>query len=203
MSGKRGKKKPDPEPGRPTPVLQGPRVTLRPPVAGDADAARRIGLHPEILRLFGDQPEDEWRELTPQESEDLLEALASIGDRVTWVVDAGSGFIGSASLHSFGGDGTTAAYAIGLLAPDLLGHGLGTEVTRLVLAHAFDDLGLSELAVRVLEFNTRAIGCYARCGFSALRREPDAVTLDGVSYADEIMHLEAGDYRRLAETWVP
>ena len=80
----------------------------------------------------------------------------------------------------------------------MLGHGLGTEVTRLVLAHAFDDLGLSELTVRVLEFNSRAIGCYARCGFSPLRREPDAVTLDGVSYADEIMHLEADDYRRLA-----
>ena len=96
---------------------------------------------------------------------------------MTWVVDAGSGFIGSASLHSFGGDGTTAAYAVGLLTPDVLGHGLGTEVTRLVLAHAFDDLGLRELTVRVLEFNSRAIGCYARCGFSALRREPDAVTL--------------------------
>ena len=83
----------------------------------------------------------------------------------------------------------------------MLGHGLGTEVTRLVLAHAFDDLGLSELTVRVLEFNSRAIGCYARCGFSPLRREPDAVTLDGVSYADEIMHLEADDYRRLVATW--
>ena len=44
--------------------------------SADADAARRIGLYPEILRFFGDQPEDEWRELTPEESEDLLEALA-------------------------------------------------------------------------------------------------------------------------------
>jgi len=201
VSARHRKKKPDPEPARPTPVLHGPRVTLRPPAAADADAARRIGLHPEILRFFGDQPEAEWRELTPEESEELLEALASTADRVTWVVDAGSGFIGSASLHSFGGDGTTAAYAIGLLTPDALGHGLGTEVTRLVLAHAFDDLGLTELTVRVLEFNSRAIGCYARCGFSALRREPDAVTLDGVSYADEIMHLEADDYRRLVAVW--
>ena len=99
---------------------------------------------------------------------------------MTWVVDAGGGFIGSASLHSFGDDGTTAAYAVGLLAPDVLGDGLGDEVTRLVLAHAFDDLGLRELTVRVLEFNSRAIGCYARCGFSPLRREPDAVTLDGI-----------------------
>jgi ribosomal-protein-alanine N-acetyltransferase len=201
MSGKHGKKKPAPQPVRPTPVLRGPRVTLRPPAAEDADAARLIGLHPEIERLFGEEPEEEWRELTPEESEDLLEALASTCDRVTWVVDAGSGFIGSASLHSFGGDGTTAAYAIGLLTPKVLGHGLGTEVTRLVLAYAFDGLGLRELTVRVLEFNSRAIGCYAGCGFTPLRREADAVTLDGVAYADVIMHLEADDYRRLAAAW--
>jgi RimJ/RimL family protein N-acetyltransferase len=186
---------------RPTPVLQGPRVTLRPPAAADADAARRIGLHPEILRMFGDEPTGEWRELTPEESDDLLEALASTEDRVTWVCDAGSGFIGSASLHSFAADETAAAYAIGLLSPDVLGHGIGTEVTRLVLAYAFGDLGLRELTVRVLEFNARAIGCYARCGFSSLRREPDAVTLDGVSYADEIMGLDAERYRLLAATW--
>jgi [ribosomal protein S5]-alanine N-acetyltransferase len=198
MSGKRDKKKPAPGPVRATPVLHGPRVTLRPPLPRDAGAARRIGLHPEILRLFGDEPDGEWRELTAEESSALLEALASTDERVTWVVDAGSGFIGSASLHSFGREGTTAAYAIGLLSPDVLGQGLGTEVTRLVLAYAFDVLGLHELTVRVLEFNARAIGCYARCGFTPLRREPDAVTLDGVSYADEIMHVEADDYRRLA-----
>jgi hypothetical protein len=55
--------------------------------------------------------------------------------------------------------------------------------------------------VRVLEFNSRAIGCYVRCGFSPLRTEPDAVTLRGVSYADEILHLEAGRYRHLAPAW--
>jgi RimJ/RimL family protein N-acetyltransferase len=153
------------------------------------------------LRLFGDEPEEEWRELTPAESAELLEALAATEDRATWVVDAGRGFIGSASLHSFSADGTTAACAIGLLDPSTLGRGLGTEITRLVLAHAFDDLDLGELTVRVLEFNARAIGCYVRCGFTPLRREPEAVTLGGVSYADEIMHLEAGRYRELSTTW--
>jgi [ribosomal protein S5]-alanine N-acetyltransferase len=184
-------------PVRPVPVLRGARVTLRPPVPRDAGAARRIGLHPEILRLFGEQPDGEWRELTRDEAEELLEALAPTEDRVTWVVDAGHGFIGSASLHSFSPDGTTAAYAIGLLDPDVLGRGLGTEVTRLVVAYAFDDLRLRELTVRVLESNVRAIACYARCGFVDLRREPDAVTLDGVSYTDVIMYLESEDYRRL------
>jgi RimJ/RimL family protein N-acetyltransferase len=186
---------------RPTPVLHGARVTLRPPEAADADAARRIGLHPEILRLFGEEAEGDWRELSPEESEELLDALASTGDRVTWVVDAGGGFIGSASLHSFDTGGTTAAFAVGLLDPDVLGCGLGTELTRLVLAYAFGQLGLRELTVRVLEFNTRALDCYARCGFAVLRREPDAVTLDGTPFADVIMHLEAERYRLLSAVW--
>ena len=151
--------------------------------------------------MFGEATEEEWRELTRAESEELLEALAPTEDRVTWVVDAGEGFIGTASLHGFSAAGTTAAYAIGLLSPDALGHGLGTEVTRLVVAYAFRDLGLSELTVRVLEFNSRAIGCYVRCGFTQLRTEPDAVTLGGVPYADEIMHIEAGRYRELAAAW--
>jgi len=186
---------------QPAPMLRGARVTLRSPLTRDAGAARRIGLHPDIVRMFGDEPEVEWRELTRAESEELLEALASTGDRVTWVVDAGDGFIGSASLHSFSEDGTTAAYAIGLLDPEVLGRGLGTEVTRLVLSYAFDRLGLKELTVRVLEFNARAVACYARCGFVELRREPDAVTLSGESCADVIMSLDAARYHELASSW--
>jgi RimJ/RimL family protein N-acetyltransferase len=186
---------------RPAPVLCGPRVTLRPPAAGDADAARRIGVYPEIARLFGDEAGDDWRELTSSEADDLLARLGPAADRVSWVVDAGQGFIGSASLHSFDRDARTAAYAIGLLTPAVLGRGLGTEVTRLVLAHALEDLGLAALSVRVLEFNTRAIACCARCGYVFDRREPDAVTLDGSRYADVIMRLDAERYRRLAPSW--
>jgi [ribosomal protein S5]-alanine N-acetyltransferase len=199
MSGKRRAKTANPLPLRPAPpVLRGPRVTLRPPVAADADAARRIGLHPEIERQFGAQPEPEWRELTPDEAQGLLVTLASADGRVTWVVDAGDGFIGSASLHSFSADDRTAAYAIGLLDPDVLGRGLGTEITKLVLAYAFDELGLQELTVRVLEFNERAVRCYTRCGFVLDHREPDAVVFDGVSHADLIMRLDAARHHDLA-----
>lgn len=185
---------------RPVPVLRGPRVTLRPPAAGDADTARRIGVHPEIHRFFGYEVAD-WRELTPVEAEWLVADLAPSAGAVTWVVDAGSGFIGTAALHSFHEASGSAAYAVGLLTPEALGRGLGTEVTRLVLAHAFGDLELTALTVRVLEFNPRAVACYARCGFIFDRREPDAVILDGASYADVVMRLDAQRYHRLAPSW--
>jgi RimJ/RimL family protein N-acetyltransferase len=184
----------------PAPILRGPGVTLRPPAAGDADAARRIGVHAQIASLFGEEAGASWRELTQSEADDLMARLGSATDRVSWVVDAGNGFIGTASLHSFD-DAGSAAYAVGLLDPNVLGHGFGTEVTRLVLAHAFDDLGLATLTARVLEFNLRAIACYARCGFVFDHREPDAVTLGGVRHADVLMRLDAERYRRLAPSW--
>ena len=186
---------------RPVTVLRGPRVIPRPPEVPDADAVRRIGVHPEIERFFGEETGAEWRESTEEEAEALLAALAPSDDKVGWVVDAGSGFVGTARLHYFDNAAGTAAYAVGLLAPDVLGRGLGTEITRLVLAHAFDDLELSALTVRVLEFNSRAIACYARCGFLYDRREPDAVRLDGIPFADVIMRLDAGRYRLLVPVW--
>lgn len=180
------------------PVLTGPRATLRPAVPEDAASARRLGLYPEIVRLFGEQPEPEWRELTPTEADELARSLAPSSRRVNWIVDVGQGFVGTARLHSFDDEDGCAAYAIGLLDPAILGRGLGTEITHLVSAYAFHGLSLEALMVRVLECNARAIACYARCGFVELRREPDAVVLDGVSCADVIMRLDADRYRELS-----
>jgi hypothetical protein len=49
----------------------------------DADAARRIGVHPEIERLFGEKTDGDWRELTPPEAEALLASLGPAADPVS------------------------------------------------------------------------------------------------------------------------
>lgn len=86
---------------RPVPTFEGVRVTLRPPASGDADAARRLGPYPEIARLFGEDREVPWREFTEDEARDLNASLGPSADRIDWAVDAGSGRIGTAALHSF------------------------------------------------------------------------------------------------------
>jgi len=53
----------------------------------------------------------------------------------------------------------------------LLGQGLGTEVTRVVLDFAFGPLALHRVGLRVLAYNRRAIGCYEKCGFQEEGRE--------------------------------
>jgi RimJ/RimL family protein N-acetyltransferase len=71
--------------------------------------------------------------------------------------------------------------------PALLGKGLGTEATRLVLRHAFNDLGLHRVGLRVLAYNHRAIRSYEKCGFVIEGREREAALVDGAWHDDVLM----------------
>ena len=68
-----------------------------------------------------------------------------------------------------------ATYAVGLFAAALRGRGLGREITRLVVAWGFGELGLHRIELEVLAFNTRAVRCYLACGFRSegIRREAE------------------------------
>jgi RimJ/RimL family protein N-acetyltransferase len=185
---------------RPVPVLDGARVRLRPPAPPDAEVARRIGLHSDILFGFGEKLV-EWRELTDDEVAEFLRSLDPSPDEVAWAVEANGAYIGGARLHSFDEPRRTAAYAVGFAAPESLGRGLGTEVTRLVCAYAFYGLGLEALTVLVLAYNRRAIACYERCGFTLDRRVKDALELNGRLHDDLVLRLDVERYRRLEPTW--
>lgn len=120
--------------------------------------------------------------MSADEANQWAAGLGGVGV-VDWIVEAEGAFLGGAGLHSFATG--TARYAVGFFDPDRLGRGYGSEVTRLVLAHAFGPLGLREVELRVLDFNERAIRCYRRCGFREVRREPSEV-IDGGRQADDI-----------------
>ena len=68
-----------------------------------------------------------------------------------------------------------ATYTVGLFVAALRGRGLGREVTRLVLAWAFDVVGVHRVQLEVLASNSRAINCYLACGFrpEGVRREAE------------------------------
>ena len=69
----------------------------------------------------------------------------------------------------------SAEYSVGLFIAALRGQGLGREITRLVLAWAFDVLGVHRVELQVLASNSRAINCYLACGFrrEGVRREAE------------------------------
>jgi RimJ/RimL family protein N-acetyltransferase len=58
----------------------------------------------------------------------------------------------------------TAEFLI-LLAPEVRGHGLATEATRLTLDYAFHLTALAQVWLKVLEPNTAAIRAYEHAGF--------------------------------------
>jgi RimJ/RimL family protein N-acetyltransferase len=80
----------------------------------------------------------------------LSEPAAHIGNiylrSIDWVAR-------NAELHAF------------IAEPEHRGKGYGSTAVRLVMKHAFDDLGLSRLYLYVLASNSGAIATYEKCGF--------------------------------------
>ena len=112
---------------------------------------------------------------------------------IEWVVEAERRFLGTTRLHSL--HAASARYAVGFFDPSQLGRGYGTEVTGLVLDHAFRELHLEQLTLAVLAFNERAIRCYRRCGFREIGRVQEAAVIDGEPFDDLLMAVTADQYR--------
>ena len=172
-------------------VLVGSRVKLRPPEERDKAERLILGRDPEIHRMFGGSANA--APLSWQEVEAEFEGLAS--DPYAWVIEFQGRFIGVARLHSLNEEDRRARYAVGIHDPMFVNKGLGTEVTELVLAFAFEVLGLHRVDLRVLEYNQRAIRSYEKSGFRKEGLERESALVDSQWYGDVIMGILAGEWR--------
>jgi RimJ/RimL family protein N-acetyltransferase len=93
--------------------------------------------------------------------------------------------IGSCAFSQLDTDNGSAMFHITIGEKDMWGHGYGTEATRLMLAHAFTNMGLHRVGLAVFAFNERAIRSYEKVGFVVEGRARDAIYRDG-RYWDEI-----------------
>jgi RimJ/RimL family protein N-acetyltransferase len=161
------------------PVLRGTRVALRPPTPADVGVVARLGVDPAIERFFGAERRTR-RGLTTDEARRALARLAGPARTQGWVIEEGGRLVGLARLFAVEPDERRARYAVTLLSRERLGHGLGTETTRLVLAYGFAVLGLHRVSARVLDFNERALACLRASGFVEEGRERESVPFEGV-----------------------
>ncbi|MGL4199204.1 MAG: GNAT family N-acetyltransferase [Allorhizobium sp.] len=76
-----------------------------------------------------------------------------------------------------------------------LGKGYGSEAIRLLLHHAFTELDLHRIGIRVLAYNERAIRAYLKCGFIVEGRERETAFVDGVWHDDLIMGILSRDFQ--------
>ncbi len=175
------------------PILVGSRVTLRPPNAGDKATRLRLGRDPSIVRALGGDAEGVMSPLTVSEVERWY---ATVRDRDHyWVIQLEGNYVGGTFLHSFEEHEKKAAFALGIDDPELLGHGLGTEVVNLAMTHAFETLGLHRVSVRVLEYNMPAIRCFEGCGFKHEGTERESSLVDGEWQNDIRMAILEDEFR--------
>ena len=182
----------------PRPILASGPVVLRPPQPEDVEARVSYGRHPEIVRMYGGvlpEPVALSREAAQRWYAEIC------ADPLSWVIEAEGRCVGAVRLHSLIDQDRRARLAIGLFHPDLLGGGIGTLATRLLLQHAFGTMQLHRVDLRVLAFNGRAIRCYEKCGFLREGVERESAWVDGAWADDVLMGILEDEYHALASTW--
>jgi [ribosomal protein S5]-alanine N-acetyltransferase len=170
----------------PLPVLRGERVILRGSAESDIDDRLRHPIDPEEEDGYGPAWRREWNGERYHTREYLLAGRTAPKPGVyEWAVEYDGRCVGHAGLTVDAGQ-HSAMYTVGLFVAALRGRGLGREITRLVLAWAFGELGAHRVGLVVMAFNRRAIDCYLACGFrqEGVCREADLYP-DG--WADEIL----------------
>jgi len=177
-----------------TPVLHTDRTVLRPFRSSDVDDRRALGKDPEIIEMFGGSPD--FREpvaMTQDEAQEWVDHLVADPDPLLWAVEHDGRLVGTTQLHSLREDDRKAQFSIGLLDRRCWGRGLGSEVTRAVVRHGFEEVGLHRIGLKVFAHNERALRCYARCGFVVEGREREAAYVGGAWRDDVIMGILAGE----------
>lgn len=135
------------------------------------------------------------RNLKPLTREEVVVWYDRIqSNQLEWMIEHGGKCIGAARLTVDEGD-RRARYAVGIFDISKLGMGLGTEVTRLVLDYAFTKLGLHRVDLRTLEYNTRAIACFEKCGFVKEGVEREGALIEDHWETDIMMSILEQEYR--------
>ncbi|MFD2174759.1 GNAT family N-acetyltransferase [Rhodobacter lacus] len=170
------------------PELWGARVRLRPFRISDIDGRLALGQSPEIVHCFGGDP----RGLPPYEESDARSWVErNLAHPLCWAVEVDGRLLGEARLDGLDHHDGRARLAIGLYDLSQLGKGLGREVIKLILSHAFGTLQLHRVDLRVLAYNERAIRCYRACGFIEEGRERESARVGDAWHDDIIMGVLA------------
>lgn len=146
------------------PVLETPRLRLRPYRADDVQAMFALYSDPAVMRYWSFPP---WVELA-QARTYLERALAGMdsGEIFPWAIaDRDSDrLIGALTFFSLHAEQLRAEIGYSL-SPAFQGRGLAAEALRCGLAHAFDDLGLVRVEADIDPRNERSWRLLERIGF--------------------------------------
>ncbi len=172
-------------------MLYGTSVILRGVTASDLDYLARFSQEPEVLALTGGR--------YLEENSQALDAtsIASRSRRRWAILTSEMELIGEIELDHILWQRHEAELAICIARKEYWNRGLGTDAVRTLLRHAFTELGLTSVYLRVFNDNQRAVRTYERCGF----RKVGAVHLDqrhGQARQVILMVRESGEFEPAA-----
>ncbi|MDX8342412.1 GNAT family protein [Rossellomorea sp. YZS02] len=176
-----------------SPFIKGKQVLLRQPKESDILDRFSCGCHKEIVRMYGGNTRN-LQSFTMEEARAFVEKILTT--KYNWCIEYLGHCIGQARL-TVNEEDQRARYAIGIFDPSVLGKGLGTEVTQLLLSYAFEELRLHRVDLRVLEYNHRAIACYEKCGFVKEGVEREGALIEGKFESDVFMSILEREYSAL------
>lgn len=173
------------------PELVGDLVTLRPVTAADAPGLVEMMDDPEVRRLTGTRGQ-----LSLERAEQWYASRAADSRRLDLAIVERhtDSYVGEVVLNDLDSDNLSGSFRIALLGPRAFGRGLGTEATRLVLAHAFDSLALHRVELEVYAFNPRARHVYERVGFVHEGTRRQALRWEGAWVDAHVMAVLAEDW---------
>ena len=181
---------------RDVPELRDGELLLRPLRAGDLEARQSHGLDPDVVRAFGGTPDSEqWRAMSRDEAAAWLAEEFADDGRVAWAVEVDGRFVGHARLSQVRLESRKAMYGVGVLDRSLWSRGYGRRITSLVLAHAFETMGLHRVALKVFASQERAIRSYLAAGFVREGVEREIHLVDGVWQDDVVMAVLEHEWR--------
>jgi RimJ/RimL family protein N-acetyltransferase len=104
-----------------------------------------------------------FRPVTRAEHDAWFAAVRSREDVVIFAIREDGRLVGTGQLLL---EGDEAELRIRIGVADARGRGLGTQAVRALVAHGFDELGLTRVWLQVFDVNTRAIRAYEKAGFA-------------------------------------
>jgi RimJ/RimL family protein N-acetyltransferase len=171
------------------PTLRGSKVLLRPVREEDAHGLATVDT--ETLGLTGTHHR------VPLEAiKQWYATRASCDDRLDLsIVELASGaWAGEVVLHDLQADDRNCRFRILLARRELYDRGLGTEATSLVLAHAFETVGLHRVELEVLADNPRARHVYDKLGFVDEGTRRQSLLWEGAFVDTAVMSMLATEW---------
>lgn len=179
------------EPMPDKPLLHGERLTLRPLVESDARNIFQSLSEQDTMRLTGT-----FETFTFEQVEVYCARVAAAENRADYIITlSNSGtFIGEAVINDINWHNRSAHYRIAI-SENYVDQGYGSEATKLMMAYAFNTLGLHRIELEVYTFNPRARHVYEKIGFVAEGELRDVLFMDGEFHSATVMSLLEHEFK--------